>query len=190
MTARAIESASTRIADLRGRTAEEGALAAGAFAAALLATQLAPRLAVPLLLGALWASYVAMRDFVRRQLLLEDLACDRDAQAIPAVRRLAQRSAAAEHRRLVAASIRAALEASSGRVARVEAHRELLEELAAALVDARLGLDPAAAVALDRLRLGGWDALYGSAPPADELGSRLRRILDGFAPLQTEEAPR
>lgn len=184
MTARAIEHESARLTGMRTRVVEGATLAAGTFAAALLATELAPDLAVPLLLGALWMTAVAMRAFVRRHLLIEDLALDREAHAIPAVRKLALRASSPEHRKLVAASIGAVLEASAGRVERIEAQRELLEELAADLVDERLSLEPAAAVALDRLTVEGWDAFYGSAVPADELGSQLRRILGGFAPLE------
>jgi hypothetical protein len=184
MNARAVEHAEGRLRELKAAQLGGAALTLVTFGAALAATELHRELAIPLLLGALTMAFLAARAFVREHLLIEDLALDRDAQAIPQVRRSALRASAPKHRRLVAASIRGALDASSGRVARVEANRSRLEQLEAALLDERLDIDPASAVALERLTQTG-SAFYGSVPPDDELGSRLQRILAGFRPAST-----
>jgi hypothetical protein len=185
MNARAVEHAEGRLHELKALSIGGGALALGTFSAALAATQLHPELAVPLLLGAMTVALVAMRAFVRASLLVEDVAADTDALTIPEVRRYALRISAPERRRRLAASIRSALDASHGDVPRVEANRDRLEELEAALLDERLALDPALAVALDGLSTRGWDTFYGSTVPPDELRSSLQRILTGFRPAST-----
>jgi hypothetical protein len=190
MNARAVEDAHGQLRDLRAKALENAALAFVAFGAALVATGVRPNLAVPLLLGALTTAFLAARAFVRAHLLVEELALDRDALAIPEVRAYALRAAAPARRRHAAASIRAALDASGGAVDRVEANRRRLEELEGALLDERLTFDPSSAVDLYWLALGGWDAFYGSAVPSAEVAARLLRILSGFSPRETKEAPR
>jgi hypothetical protein len=182
MNARAVERAETQLHELSVQAVEGIALGAVSFGAALAGTRFLPEAAAPLLVGGMGVSFLGVRALVRRYLLLEDLALDRDAYSIAAVRSLAQRSASPENRRRLAASIRGALDATSyGVNERVEANRELLEELVAALEDERLALDPAASVTLDRLLTdGSTSCLYDSVVPADELRSRLRRVVSGF----------
>jgi hypothetical protein len=178
--ARAVEYTQGELHELKTSAVESAALALAAFGGALAASELHPKLAGPLLVGAVGMTFLAARAFVRRYLRVEDLAFDRDALAIPEVRRYAERASTPERRRRVAASVRAALDASAGDVRRVEENRARLEELEAALLDEELALDPSAAVALDRLSSGGWDTLYGCLLPDEELRARLQRILAGF----------
>ena len=186
MDAREVERAETRLHELELESWEDLALAGVAFGAAFAGTWLLPEAAAPLLVGGLGVTVLGVRAFVRRALLLEDLATDPDAYTIGDVRKLASRAASADHRRALAASLRYALEGSPyGRPERVEANHELLEEIAAALEDERLSLEPAAAVALDRLLTDGEGShLHDSSLPDDELRSRLRRILNAFGERQ------
>jgi hypothetical protein len=178
--ARAVERAQVELHELKVQGVEDLAVAAAAFGAALACTWLLPEAGAPLLVGALGVAFLGVRALIRRYLLLEDLAVDRDAYTIAEVRRLALKGASPEHRRHLAASLRQALDGSPyGVNKRVEANRALLEEIVAALEDDRLALDPAAAVVLDRVLTDG-SCLYDSLLPADEQRSRLRQVLSGF----------
>jgi hypothetical protein len=181
MDARSVERAEIQLHELRLQGLCDFVLAGVAFAAALAGSRLLPPLAVPLLVAGMGVALLGMRALVRRYLLLEDLAVDRDAYLIPEVRAVALRAASREHRRRLACAIREALNPTwCGGNPRVEANRDLLLEMGAALEDEALTLDPAAAIALDRLLTAGECNLYSSGLPADELRSRLRRILDAF----------
>ena len=181
MDARRVESTELELRDLKLRGFEGIALAAAALAGACGASVVLPALALPLLIGGIGVGFLGASVLIRRHLLLEDLAGDRDAYAIAEVRALALRAATSAHRHALAQSLRRALDGTSyGVAARVEANRALLEELVAALEDDKLALDPARAVALDRLLTDGTSALYGSIVPADELRSRLTQVLNGF----------
>jgi len=182
MNARAVEHAQLELHELKVQSVEDLALAAVALATALAGTRLLPAAAVPLLFGGIGVAFLGVRALVRRYLLLEDLVADRDAYAIADVYRLAVWTASPQRRHQLAVSLRCALGGSSyGVNERVETNRDLLEELVRALEDYRLALDPAAAVALDRLLTdGSARPLYDSAVPADELRSRLRQVLNGF----------
>jgi hypothetical protein len=182
MDARSVERAEAQLHELKLQSLEDFLLAAVAFAVALIGTRLLPAMSVPLLVGGMGVAFLGMRALVRRYLLLEDLAVDRDAYLIPEVRAIAARTASREHRLRLTSDVRQALSpASSEASPRIAANRDLLVELEAALQDEALALDPAAAVALDRLLTAGEDNLYSPTLPADELRSRLRRILDAFA---------
>jgi hypothetical protein len=187
MDARSVERAETQLHELQLQGFEDFLLAAVALAASLAASRLLPAAAVPLLVSGMAVGFLGMRALVRRYLLLEDLATERDAYLIPEVYAAAAKAASREHRLRLASAIREALNPLYGTNARVEASRDLLVELEAALRDEGRALDPAAAVALDRLLIAGEDNLYSAALPADELRSRLRRILAAFvAPPSSE----
>ena len=180
MDARRVERAGAQLDELKAQSMESIGLAAAAFATALVASRLLPELVAPVLAGGLAVAFLGVRALVRRSLLIDELAADGDTHTIADVRRLALRTASPEHRRTLAATLRYALGGSPyGTNARVEANRALLDELAAALEDDLLELDPAAAVALDHLLGDG--SLYHETVPADELRSRLHRALNGFA---------
>ena len=182
MDARSVERAETELRELGLQGLEGLLVAAGAFAVALLGIRLLPAVSVPLLAGGMGVAVLGMRALVRRHLLLEDLAADPDAHLIPQVRAVAARAASREHRLRLAAVIHQTLNQPLCETnSRIDANRDLLVELEAALEDEARALDPAAAVALDRLLTVGEDNLNSRALPEDELRSRLHRILDAFA---------
>ena len=181
--------------ELRGLRQEEwvnAALAALAFGFALGASGLAPSLAVPLLVGGLASTFLAVRAFWRRWDLLDRLALDRDAYRIREVRLVADRSATMETRHVLAASIRRLLEHPGYPcAARVRADAEGLEALARELDDPALSLDPACAVACKQLLTEATvSPLFNEALPADDAGARVRQIRAGFEPLRKGHAGR
>jgi len=180
MDARGVERKTDELRELWVRTLGGLVLAPVAFAGALVASHLYPPLAVPLFVGASLVALRAMVAFVRRHLLIEDLALDPEALAIDEVRRFALRAASPKRRAELADSIRRMLEASDGQVRGVEASRAELEELAEALEDGRLELELTEAVRLHRMATEGWLPFYGPAASAVDARSRLRHILDGF----------
>jgi hypothetical protein len=182
MNARAVERAEAELHDLHARTVGNFGLAAVALGAAIVGSRVLPEIAVPLLVGGLAMVALGVRTLVARSLLVEDLAADRDAYLIPEVHRLALRAASRDHREVLASAIRHLLEpAMCGPSGRVAANRDVLVEIADALLDDRLTLDPAAAVALDRLLTGAEGGMFDPGLPVDELRSRLRRILAAFS---------
>ena len=168
MIARDVELLDRRLHELNERTVGELGLAACAFGLALASTQLRRDLAVPLLVGALALTALGLTAFVRRRLLVEDAAADRDTYELDAVRRYARRMARPEQRRVQAAQIRRVLAAQ-----RFGVNRAQLRRLIRDLEREDLELDPACAVALDRL-------LHDPTVPADEFRSRLVQVEAGF----------
>jgi hypothetical protein len=185
MDARTVERAELRLHELKLESVGDLALAVVALAGAVVGTRLLPSLAAPLLVGGLGVGLLGLRALVRRYLLVEDLTLDRAAHAIPEVHRAALRTASPEHRRVLAGTIRHTLTAPElARAERVDANRDVLEELTTALEDEELTLDPVSAAALDRLLTDGQSGLYSSAVPADELRSRLRQVLASFSAVE------
>jgi len=158
------------------------ALAWVAFGLALAASELRKDLAVPLLIGAIALLGLALSAFIRRTLLVEDAAVDRDAFALDAVRRYAARLTTCERRRDDADSIRRLLARPELAIAeRVEANRTELETIANELERDELVLDPVSAVALDRLLLRPEESgLYNEELPPECVRSRLVQIEAGF----------
>jgi hypothetical protein len=180
MNARQIDEATERLRDLQVRGAQELAVGACALGLALAATQVVPALAVPLLVGAIAVSFLGVQALVRRSFLVEDLAGERDAYAIPAVRRFGLRSASPAHRVRLARTLKAGLAGSAGTAALLAALRPELDELIADLEDDHLRWEPSAAVGLERWlndRLGSFD---DPAASAVEARARLRAFLAGF----------
>ena len=169
MVARDVEFLGRRLHELNERTVEELGLAGFAFAFALVATQLRRDLAIPLLVGALVLTALGLTAFVRRRLLVEDAAADRDAYQLDVVRQYACRMACPEQRRMQAAQIRRVLAARRRGVDRAQ-----LKRLVRDLEREDLELDPACAVTLDRL-------LHDPTVPADEFRSRLLQVEEGFS---------
>ena len=96
-----------RLRELTHAARDELALAAVALCAAVAATWWRPQLAVPLLIG---GAVVGARGVVvvwRRWDLLDRLALERDAYAIPEVRLYASRNVSMETRRALASRLRA-----------------------------------------------------------------------------------
>ena len=176
-----LEETQTRLRVLRQAEWDDAALAALAFGSALAASELLPAFAFPLTVGALAAAFLALRAFWRHWELVDRLLLERDAYQIREVRRRAERSAAMVNRQLLATSIRSLLkEPGYASPERVRAAADELQALAAELDDPELSLDPACAVACDRLLMDGTSPLFNPALPADDTGARLRQIRAGF----------
>jgi len=180
MHARGVERRRDELRGLRTRVVEGLVLAPTVFAGALVASHVYPPLAVPLFIGASSVALRAMIAYIRRQLLIEDLALDSEALAIDDVRRFALRAASPKSRAALARSIRRMLEASDGQVEGVEANRAELGELADALEDERLELELTEAVRLHKLDAEGWLPFYEPGASAVDARARLRHILSGF----------
>ena len=182
MYARKVDEASEQLRELRNE--EWGSLGLGALALglAVAAAEVRPVLAVPLFLGGLFVGGLGMRAVLRRSELVERLAGERDAYAIPEVLAWASREATMERRQRYAAVLRDTLE-RPGLVyeARVLAAAEELEALSFELDDEELELDPACAVACMRLLSDVVTSpLLNSALPPQDLRSRVIQIRTGF----------
>lgn len=177
-----IEAASSELRGLQHEEWEDTALAALTFVLALGATQLFPTLALPLAIGALAVALLALRAFWRHWELIDRLLLDQAAYEIQEVRTRAERSATMKNRHWLAESIRAMLkEPGYAASARVAAAAEELGALAHELDDAELSLDPACAVACERLLTdGGLSPLFNQSLPADGTGACVRQIRTGF----------
>jgi hypothetical protein len=186
MYARAVDDAAGRLRELRVERRDELAVAGFALVLAVVATEVHPALAVPLLAGGLAVGALGIRSLWRRWELLERLAGERDAYGISEVRAYARSHATLARRRSCAALIRNWLQQPGlGYEARVALAADELEALAAELDDGSLALDPACAVACVRL-LGDAEGspLLNPALPPDELRCRVRRIRSGFRPQE------
>ena len=183
MYARAVDDASSRLRKLREEEFEDLGLAALALGLALAATQVRPVFAMPLFLGGVMIGVRGMRALWRRWDLLERLAGERDAYAIPEVMARAAREATVDSRHTYAALIRSELEQTELAYRdRVILAATELEALACELEDDQLALDPACAVACMRLlRDVSESPLLNPALPPELLRSRVRQIRSGFA---------
>ena len=182
MYARAVDDAGARLRELRHEEWEKLGLAALALGLAVTATQIRPSVALPLMLGGFVVGALGVRALWRRWDLVDRLAGERDAYVIPEVLKYASREATMERRSAMATFIRGWLgEPGSSLEARVRPAAAELEALASELTDDGLELDPACAVACQRLLsdLGASPLLNASRPP-EELRSRVRQIRAGF----------
>jgi hypothetical protein len=190
MDARTIDDAATRLRELRAEELQDLALGGLSIGFSLVATGIAPQLAMPFFLGGVFVGLLGMRALVRRYELIEQLAADRDAHEISEVRRRALREATLERRRTMACHLRLWLTEPSDE--RLRGAAQELAVLVDDLDDDALELEPACAVACARL-LGDpvSSPLLNVTLPADEIGSRARRIREGFTPRseRAEERP-
>jgi hypothetical protein len=181
MIARAVEEADRRLHDLRREEWEDGALAVAACTLAIAASVVYPTLALPLFVGAMFVLGRATAAEWRRSDLLDALVLERDAYAIAEVRARAEHEASMDNRRWLSRAIRSRLELAEN--PRVLANGDQFAALADELVDARLELDPACAVACSRLLTDDiWSPLNNEALPAEDVRSRLVQIRSGFHP--------
>jgi hypothetical protein len=180
--ARDVDHAAERLLLLHREVRELLALAAVGFAGAIGASQLRPDFALPLLVGGVAALLLSMRAVFQRWDLIDRLVLDRDTYAIAEVRRRAEQAASMESRHALASSIHWLLGHPASQTAtRVAAARRELEALAAELEDENLALDPACAVACERLVNNATESpLRNPAMPPEDVRSRLRQILGGF----------
>jgi hypothetical protein len=184
MDARSLDDAAARLRNLRREQRANLVLAAAALVLAVATTQVDPSLARPLFLGGATGSVLGMRALCRRWDLLEWLSAKGEAHVIAEVRALAARQATMDKRREFAAVLRRVVAEPGYLVeARVRAAAAELEELAAALIDIGLELEPAAAVACKRLVTDFTGSpLLDPVRPPEELRSRVRQIRSGFRP--------
>jgi hypothetical protein len=178
MNARQIDEATERLRDLQLRGVEELALGGVALGLALTATQVFPALAVPFLVGAIAVSSLGVQALVRRSFLVGDLAGEREAYVIPAVRRFGLRAVAPEQRHRLACTLRFALLGSTA--ARLAPLRPELEELIADLEDDSLRWEPSAAVGLEHWLNDPVGSFQDPAASVVEARARLRSFLAGF----------
>jgi hypothetical protein len=181
--ARAVDDATGRLRELRHEEWAGFALAATAIGLSLAATQVRPALALPLFLGGVVVGVLGTRAFWRRWDLLDQLADERDAYAIPDVVAYASRENTMDRRRASASFIRAAVrEPGLGCEARVRVAAPDLEALASELEDEELTLDPASAVACLRLLSDpALSPLINPVLPPEDLRSRVFQIRSGFS---------
>jgi hypothetical protein len=182
MYARAVDDAAGHLRQLRREEWEDLGLGALALVAAIAATQALPALALPLFAGGLFVGARGLRALWRRWDMVDRLATDRDAHAIPEVRAYARRETTMARRRSSAALIGSWLrEPGSQCSARVSAAADELEALAAELLDDDLELDPVCAVRCRRLLTDlETSPLLNLALPPDDLRSCAIQIRDGF----------
>lgn len=178
MTAHDVDDAARRLGELKAQSIEDSVLAAVAFGLALAAAQYQRSLAMPLALGAIAMAFLAGRAFVKRFLLVDELAADHDAYRIPAVRDFGVRAASIEHRRQLAGTVRAVLLGPTGDVGdRLAAARPELEALICALEAESTCWEPQAVVALDHWLSDPGGSFRDVTVSAAELRSRLRNVL-------------
>jgi hypothetical protein len=180
-----VEDAEHRLHDLRQDELSCIAVAAFAMALALGASVVRPAFAIPFFLGGLMVALRSGRAFFERSDLTHELMLERDAHAIPEIRRRAEEVAALENRRVLAAAVRRRLEPVPGyRIeGRVAALAGELEPLAAELEDEQLLLDPVCAVQCADLLTGyAENPLYDDRLPGEDAWARLRHIRAGFRP--------
>ena len=182
MYARAVDEASSRLRELRQEEWQDLGLAAVSVGLALAATQVDPAFAMPLFLGGVVVGARGVRALWRRWDLVDRLAGERDAYAIPEVLAYAAREATVARRHTHAALIRGELEQTELAYRdRVMLAVEELEALACELEDDELALDPACAVACMRLVSDVSESpLLNPDLPPELLRSRIRQIRSGF----------
>jgi hypothetical protein len=185
MHARAVDEGAARLRALRHQQWEDLGLGALAIALAVAATNVQPRLAVPLFVGGLAVGLRGVRTAWRRWDLVDRLAGEGDAYVIPEVLAYASRQASMERRRTFASLLQSRLLGSDARIVAVA---QELEELAVELEDDSLALDPVAAVASMRLLSDPESPLLDRAAPAEVLRSRVRQIRAGFKPRRVPSA--
>jgi hypothetical protein len=179
MYAGALQDAEAELAELRRDEQCRIALSAVALGASLVATAIFPPLVAPLLVGGLAIGVLGVLAFWRHWDLLDRLADDRDAYLIAEVLAYGAREARMDRRRDHAAMIRAWASCPDARAA------ELIDELADladALEDDRLELDPASAMACRRFVSEPAVSPLFAGSSGEDLRSALNRLRAGFHP--------
>lgn len=187
MYARAVDEAGTRLRELRHEEWYDLALSGVALGLAVGATEFAPSLALPLLVGGLTFGGLGIRALWRHWDLVDRLADEPDAYFIAEVRAHASRETTMERRRRYAALIRHHLEPTcTSRPGCLDDAADELAALADELEDETLELSPACAVACSRLTSEPMESpLLNPALPQDGVRSMAHRIRSGFTRRQT-----
>jgi len=180
MHARAIDDAQVRLLDLRQDEVQDTTLAGVALSASLVSTVVCPPLVVPLFVGGLAMGMLGVLAIWRRWDLVDRLADDRDAYAIPQVREYAARDTRMARRVHFAALARSCTRTPDASIAEIA---DELEALARELEDTTLELDPAAALACRRLLTEPTASpLFGDPVVSQDIRSCISRIRAGFRP--------
>jgi hypothetical protein len=184
MYARLVDDSAVRLRELRRAEWEDLTVAAVALVAGVAATQVYPRLSLPLFLGGLGVGVLGVRVLWRRWDLVDWLSGEPDAYVIAEIRARAEREATLERRHTFAVFLRAWLTDPTPVVElRFRNAAADIESLAADLDDASLELDPACAVACMRLLSdGSTSPLLNPAFSTSDLQARVRKIRSGFRP--------
>ena len=180
MYARALQDAEAKLLELHHEEQQRIAVSAVALGASLACTAVFPPLAVPLFVGGFAIGALGVSAIWRHWDLVDRLADDGDAYLIPEVRAYAAREARMTRRRGHAALIR---DWTSSPDVRVAEFVDELEELADALEDEDLELDPASAMACRRfVTEPAISPLLDETSPREDVRSSLARIRAGFQP--------
>jgi hypothetical protein len=184
MYARALQEAEAHLVEVRHDELHRLGLSGLALGASVTATVVCPPLVVPLFLGGLTIGALGIGSLWRHWDLVDRLADDRDAYRIPEVRAYAARDARMDRRLGYAAHVRSWIERSSlSADVRIAEFAEELEELASALEDRDLELDPASAIACRRLVSDPTASpLLNNELPREDIESSITRIRSGFGP--------
>jgi hypothetical protein len=178
MDARTIEQTADRLHRLRQDEWERLGLALVALPLAVVAAELHPSLALPLLIGGIVLAALGVRAGWLRWAIVDDLALEDDAYAIAEVRAKAARAADPRVRvALVREAGRLLAESDPATKLRVNEVRPQLEAVARELERDELPLEPWAAAACDRLLTDPVRSpLLNTALPASDARSCLVRI--------------
>lgn len=176
MYARAVDEAGRRLHELRHEEWYDLALAGAAVVLAVIAAQRLRVMALPLFVGGVALGVLGVRALWRHWDLVERLAGEPDAYAIPEVLQYASRETTMERRRTLAALVRCHVEPTRW----PEAVERQLAALAGDLEDESLNFEPAAAVACARLLSDPARSPLFNSGLEDGLGSSLWTIRAGF----------
>jgi hypothetical protein len=180
MYARALQEAEAELLELHHEEQQRMGVSAVALGASLACTSFFPPLVVPLFVGGLAVGALGVSAIWRHWDLVDRLADDGDAYLIPEVRAYAAREARMDRRRGHAALIRSWTSPPDARVAELV---DELEELACALEDEELELEPASAMACRRLvSEPAVSPLLDETAPREDIHSSVARIRAGFRP--------
>jgi len=179
MYARALQEAETELVERRHVEHYRIALSAVALTAALVATAFCQPLVLPLFAGGLAIGMLGVVAMWRHWDLLDRLADDPEAYAISEVRAYGAREARMDRRRFDAELIRAWTSSSDPRVADL---LDQLTDLADALENEELELDPATAMACRRLVSEPAVSPLLSGTSREDLRSVVDGLLAGFRP--------
>lgn len=186
MDARSIEEASRELERRRWQVFADVAFALVAGALAAPGVLFERPVALALAIGAAIALALSLVAAVRRYLLIERLALDRDAYAIAAVRRYGRRLTSRRMRERLSRSLRSLVADSWRRESysppgRVAAFATDLEELAHELEDAACKVEPVSAASCLLLLSDGTESpLLNPTVPAEDLRAALLRIRSGI----------
>ena len=182
MYARTVDDAALRLNELRHQEWEDLGLGISALAASVVATQIAPSLALALFLGGVVMWFRGLKALVVRWNLVERLAGDAHAYVLPEVLERANRETTMDRRTSFAALLRSGLGNTELASLRFGPALEELQALIWELEDERLSLEPVAAMACFRLLSDREESPFlNAALPAELLRSRARQIRAGFS---------